>query len=250
MNILIVEDERFARQSLIKLLKNIDVEINILAALESVEESVAWLSKHQADLIFLDIHLADDVSFKIFESVEVKTPIIFTTAYDQYALQAFKVNSVDYILKPIEEEELRAALDKFNHNYIAANLDYTRLATTLEEVKQRLYQERFLVSRRDKIMSITVDQIAYFEGEDRYVYLIKKDGSKFILDYKLSDLEKLLNPKSFFRLNRSFISHFDSIDKIIALSKSRLKVELTPKARRDIFVSAANNRGFKLWLNQ
>ncbi|MEM8526842.1 MAG: LytTR family DNA-binding domain-containing protein [Bacteroidota bacterium] len=250
MNILIIEDERLARESLVQLLHQIDSNIQIAAQLESVEKSVNWLSKNKADLIFLDIHLADDVSFKIFEQIEVKTPIIFTTAYDQYALQAFKVNSVDYLLKPIEEEELRTALDKFKQNYIAANLDYTKLATTIEEVKQKLYQERFLVSRGDKIMSATIDQIAYFEGEDRYVYLTKKDGSRFILDYKLSGLEDLLNPKLFFRLNRSFITHFDSIDRIITLSKSRLKVELKPKARRDIYVSAANNRAFKMWLNQ
>ncbi|MEM0994310.1 MAG: LytTR family DNA-binding domain-containing protein [Bacteroidota bacterium] len=250
MKILIVEDEKFARENLERLLKGIRPDIEILATLDSVSATVKWLSQHQADLIFLDIHLADDLSFNIFSQIKVTTPIIFTTAYDQYALQAFKVNSVDYLLKPIEPTELQAAIEKFEQTQATPSVPYDQLLAALETAQQKSYQERFIVARGEKIMSVTVDQIAYFEGEDRYVYLTKKDGSRYIIDYKLSDLEDLLHPKHFFRLNRSFITHFSSINRIISLSKSRLKVELTPSSRRDIYISAANNRSFKTWLNQ
>ncbi|MEM1325591.1 MAG: LytTR family DNA-binding domain-containing protein [Bacteroidota bacterium] len=249
MKILLIEDEKWARQSLEQLILAIRPKTEIVGQLESVQESVAWLKSNQADLIFLDIHLADALSFDIFKQVKVTTPIIFTTAYDQYALQAFKVNSIDYLLKPIEEEELKLAIEKFEERNNTQTADYEQLIATIEELKGQHYQERFMISRGEKIMSATIDQIAYFEGEDRYVYLTKKDGSRYIIDYRLSDLEKVLHPKQFFRLNRSFIVHFDSIDRIITLSKSRLKVELKPTARRDIYISAANNRDFKAWLN-
>lgn len=249
MKILIVEDEKWARKSLEQLILNIRPNAEIVGQLESVQASVDWLKSQQADLIFLDIHLADALSFDIFKQVKVTTPIIFTTAYDQYALQAFKVNSIDYLLKPIEEEELKLAIEKFEQQNLSLSNDYEELIATIEELKGQQYQERFMISRGEKIMSATIDQIAYFEGEDRYVYLIKKDGSRYIIDYRLSDLEKVLHPKQFFRLNRSFIVHFDAIDRIVTLSKSRLKVELKPTARRDIYISAANNRGFKAWLN-
>ncbi len=250
MKVLIVEDEKYARESLAQVLAAVAPEIQIIGATESIKETVSWLSTKAADLIFMDIHLADGLSFKIFEQVDVLTPIIFTTAFDQCALQAFKVNSIDYLLKPIDEEELKKALEKFQSTQVSSGMDYHLLAKKMEELTQRSFQERFLVSRGDKIMSTTIDQVAYFEGEDRYVYLIRKDGSRYIIDYKLSELEEVLDPKYFFRLNRSFITHFGSIDRIITLSKSRLKVELSPRARREIFVSAANNRAFKMWLNQ
>lgn len=250
MKILIVEDEKFARTQLVKMITSLEPNAQIVTTLESVVETVNFLKEASVDLIFLDIHLADDLSFKIFDKIKVEIPIIFTTAYDQYALQAFKVNSVDYLLKPIDEEELQIAIEKYKATKVPAGFDYQALVATMEKTSKHKFQERFLVSRGDKIMSTTVDQIAYFEGEDRYVYLVKKDGTRFIIDYKLSDLEELLDPKIFFRLNRSFIAHFEAIDKIITLSKSRLKVDLSPKTKREIFISAANNRSFKHWLNQ
>ena len=249
MKVLLVEDEKHARDNLEHLLLGIDPGIEILAKLESVKRTVEWLKSNRADLIFLDIHLADDLSFKIFEEIEVKTPVIFTTAYDKYALKAFKVNSVDYLLKPIDEEELAESIEKFKNTRSANNFNYQQFQSLLHE-KNKNYQQRFLVTRRDKIRSLTVDQIAYFEGEDRYVYLINKEGNRFIVDYKLSDLEDILDPDIFFRLNRSFIANFDAIDSITGVSKSRLKVELKPKARRDIIVSSANAKYFKSWLNK
>ena len=250
MRVLVIEDEMHARQSLIQHLKQIQPDIEIQAEIDSVEAAVNWLGQNQTDLIFLDIHLADDLSFKIFDQIEVNTPIIFTTAYDQYALQAFKVNSIDYLLKPIDQEELSLALEKFQSIRSAAAINYEKLKQVLDGPAGKTYQQRFIVSRRDRIMSVKVEDIAYFEGEDRYVYLTKKDGSRYIIDYKLSDLEEQLDPTLFFRLNRSFIAGFDAIDRITSMSKSRIKVDLKPEAKRDIIVSSANSRSFKMWLNQ
>ena len=249
MKTIIVEDEKHARENLERLLLEIDPSMEILAKMDSVKKTVAWLKENEADLLFLDIHLADDLSFRIFQEVEVKSPVVFTTAYDQYALKAFKVNSIDYLLKPIDKEELAGALEKYNQIKPSSGVDFSRLEAILKEKNNPSYQERFLVQRRDKLMSVRVEEVAYFEGEDRYVYLVKPDGSRFIVDYKLSDLENLLDPTIFFRLNRSFIAHFNAIDRMVSVSKSRVKVHLQPAADRDIVVSTENTRAFKMWLN-
>ncbi|MEL6835289.1 MAG: LytTR family DNA-binding domain-containing protein [Bacteroidota bacterium] len=251
MKILIIEDEKHARNHLERMLLDLDPNIQITEKLGSVKKSVEYLqTKPEVDLIFLDIHLSDDLSFQIFEQVEVQIPIIFTTAYDQYAIRAFKVNSIDYLLKPIEAGDLSKALDKYRSyqpQYNMANLSQLVAQLKGEEKK---YQERFIVSRGDKILSIPTSEVAYFEGEDRYVFLVTREGNRYIVDYRLSDLEDLLDPQHWYRLNRSFIAQFEVIDKIISLSKSRIKVELLPAARRDIFVSSANTRAFKEWLNR
>ena len=251
MQAIIVEDEKHARENLQNLLLEIVPDIQIQAQMDSVRKTVDWLQNNKTDLIFLDIHLADDLSFKIFEEVKVDTPIVFTTAYDQYALKAFKVNSIDYLLKPIDKEELENTIAKFKSLARPGNnIDFEKLQKALNEKNQPNFQQRFLVQRRDKIMSVKAENVSYFEGEDRYVYLVKNDGTRYIIDYKLSDLEELLDPTTFFRLNRSFIAHFDAIDKIITMSKSRVKIHLQPAAQRDIVVSSANARSFKMWLNQ
>lgn len=250
MRAIIVEDEKHARDNLEKLLLQIDPDMQIQAKLDSVRGTVAWLQANDTDLIFLDIHLADDLSFKIFEQTAVKAPVIFTTAYDQYALRAFKVNSLDYLLKPIDKEELAQSLEKYRATRpVQPPVDVNLLLRALQQ-PQRNYQQRFLVTRREKILSIKADDIAYFEGEDRYVYLVKSDGTRFIVEYKLSDLEELLDPAHFFRLNRSYIAHFEAIDKITVLSKSRVKVDLKPVAPREVIVSTETARDFKAWLNQ
>lgn len=250
MRAIIVEDEKHARDNLEKLLLELDPELEIQAKIDTVKKTIAWLQQHETDLIFLDIHLADDISFKIFEIIEVKTPIIFTTAYDQYALKAFKVNSVDYLLKPIDKEELAQSLDKYKTTQAPPpQLDVGKIRAVINE-KDNVYQQRFVVSRRNKILSVKVENIAFFEGQDRYVYLHRKDGNKFIIDYTLSDLEAQLDPSLFFRLNRSFIAHFEAIEKITTVSKSRVMVDLQPASSRDIIVSSANTRAFKAWLNK
>lgn len=248
MKTIIIEDEKPARQHLESLLHELVPNINIEAQIDSVKKAVEWLSTNKTELIFLDIHLADNISFKIFEQIEVKTPIIFTTAYDQYALKAFKVNSVDFLLKPIDKNELSQSIRKFNNSKMQA-VDIQQIINSFQQQNTQ-FQERFLVNKGEKVMSITTDAIAYFEGEDRYVYLVRKDGMRFIIDYKLSDLETLLNPKEFFRLNRSFITHFSSIKDILNVSKSRVKISLEPANRREIIVSSENTQDFKKWLNQ
>ena len=186
----------------------------------------------------------------IFEQTEVAAPVVFTTAYDEYAIRAFKVNSIDYLLKPIDEDDLRQSLSKYRR--LTVPQDKLQIDVLLQALRQPLpaYQERFMVHRGERLMSVVADQIAYFEGEDRYVYLVKKDGTRFIVDYRLSDLEALLDPRLFFRLNRSFIAHFDAIQSIVNVSKSRIKIELQPKAKREIVVSHENSQAFKGWLNR
>jgi DNA-binding LytR/AlgR family response regulator len=250
MRILIVEDEKHARDNLEALVLELEPAWDIAAKLDAVRNTVEWLGNNRADLIFLDIHLADDLSFRIFEQIKVETPVIFTTAYDQYALQAFKVNSVDYLLKPIDKQELKSALEKFKNTRTPVLPDLQILLKALQTPNAPRYQERFLVQQGEKVMSVPVGEVAYFEGEDRYVYLIKKDGKRFIVNYKLSDVDELLNPSDFFRLNRSFIARFDCIKSILNLSKSRVKVELEPAAKREIIVSSENTQAFKAWLNQ
>jgi two-component system response regulator LytT len=248
--ILIIEDEKPAQQHLERMLLMIDPKIKILDRLTSVSKSIEWFQHHKADLVFMDIQLEDGISFRIFESVDVKAPIIFTTAYEDFAIRAFKVNSIDYLLKPIDEDDVRAALAKFHSLKDQKNQVDLKQIMQLLTPPLRSFQERFMVHRGERLMSVSIDQIAYFEGEDRYVYLYKKDGSKFIVDYRLSDLEDLLDPKSWFRLNRSFICHIDSIKTMVNLSKSRIKVDLDPVAKREIIISSENSQTFKKWLNQ
>ncbi len=249
MKILIVEDEKLARENLRDMLLRLDANMEILAYLDKVSTTVDWLRNNKADLIFLDIHLADANSFKIFDQIEVKTPIIFTTAYDKYAIQAFKVNSIDYLLKPIIEDELRKALTKF-HSLQSVSPDWLQIKEAISKQKDHKFQKRFLVKKGDKYASVRTMDVAFFEGEDRYVYLVKKDGKKYFVDHTLSDLEHMLDPSYFFRLNRSFICHFDSINGILAVSKSRVKVNLEPHPSRDIIVSTEVTRQFKIWLNR
>lgn len=248
--ILIVEDEKHARDNLISLLSEIDNDFEIVGTEDTVKGTLDWLDENEVDLIFLDIQLADDLSFKIFEKRKVETPIIFTTAYDKYAVKAFKQNSVDYLLKPLDKQELSNGIEKFKKQFVKPNSDLYKNILTALEVAKKDYKKRFMVTRADRIESLKVEDIAYFEGEDRYVFLYKKDKGKHIVDYKLNQLENLLDPEMFFRLNRSFIVQLEAISKISILSKSRIQVELTPTANRPIVVSAANSKRFKEWLNK
>ena len=250
MKVLLVEDEELALQNLEQQLLEIIPEAEIVGRFDTASKTVAFLKEQQVDLIFLDIHLADALSFTIFDQVQVKTPVIFTTAYDQYTLQAFKVNSIDYLLKPIDNDELKAAIKKYKSLSQPNSVDWTLLQEMIKNQSAKTYQKRFIVNRGEKIMTVKIEDVAYFEGEDRYTYLHRKDGKKFIVDFKLGELENILDPEYFFRLNRSFISHLDSIEKIVVVSNSRVKVYLQPANSRDIVVSTQNTRSFKLWLNR
>jgi DNA-binding LytR/AlgR family response regulator len=250
MNVLIVEDEPLAREQLQQMLARIAPEASVMATFDRADHTAQWLQQHQPDLIFLDIHLADALSFTIFEQVEVDSPVIFTTAYDHYALKAFEVHSVAYLLKPYDEEDLQAALEKYERYHRPQPDAVAAIQQALTQTQPKTYQQRFLVRKGEKVASIKVEDIAYFEGEDRYVSLVRLDGRRYFVDYKLSDLVDMLDPEQFFRLNRSYICHFDAIDEIFTVSKSRLQVSLQPPTKRSIVVSTDNTRLFKAWLNR
>ena len=250
MNVLIIEDEKIAANNLEKMLYKIDKNINVQSKIDSIEESVKWLSNNNTDLIFLDIHLADGLCFKIFEQVKIKTPIIFTTAYDQYAIKAFKVNSIDYLLKPIEHKQLEQSLEKFkelNQTQNAKTIDFEELINFYNNKVN--YQERFIVRYAQKIKSIKTNDIAYFYVNDENVFLCTKDNNNYPIDYSLDKLENIINPKDFFRVNRQFIVNISSIENMYSLSKSRIKIELKPKFNNGIIVSFSRMSDFRKWLN-
>jgi DNA-binding LytR/AlgR family response regulator len=252
LNILIVEDEHLAATRLQRMLQKIDPDIHILSILDTVKDAVVWLQENEADLIFLDIHLADGNSFGIFDQVEVKTPIIFSTAYDQYAIKAFKLNSVDYLLKPIDKEELEAAIEKFKDLRSSGqsnNIDVQALMQTIQG-PQSNYQKRFIVTSGEKIKSVKIEDVAYFFGQQKYVFLITKDNRRHIIDYTLGKLEEMLDPEQFFRINRQFIIGFDAIKNMFSYSKSRIKIDLDPPGEIDAIVSIDKSKRFKDWLNR
>lgn len=253
MKVVIIEDEAFAALRLKKMILDFNPGIEIMAELESVAESVKWFkSNPEPDLIFLDIHLEDDLSFAIFEQVNISSPVIFTTAFDEYAIKAFKLKSIDYLLKPIIHEELAAALKKYEHfsglhrNAIDLPSLYNLLTT-----KDKKYRERFSISVGTKIKIVEVTDIAYFFVMDKGVYLRTAQGNTLNVDFTLDNLEEILNPVSFFRINRKYLINIASIANMIAYSRSRVKLELKPKAddEFDTIVSIDRSGEFKKWLN-
>ncbi|BDX39043.1 DNA-binding response regulator [Tenuifilaceae bacterium CYCD] len=251
MRVLIVEDEIAAARRLSKMLLELEPDAQILAVTDSVSSTVEWLlSNDEPDLILLDIHLADGVSFKIFNRVKVKCPIIFTTAYDQYAIQAFKLNSIDYLLKPINTEDLKFSVDKFKERRnVASNLDFEKLLLEIRK-PQQCYQQRFVVQFADKLKAIEADSVAYFMAMDKSVFLISSDNHRYAIDYTMEKLESVLDPKRFFRVNRKFIVSFAAIKNMYFYSKSRVKIELSPAVDSEVIVSSERSSDFKEWLNQ
>ncbi|MCD4747284.1 MAG: LytTR family DNA-binding domain-containing protein [Bacteroidales bacterium] len=250
MNVLIIEDEKIAADHLEKMLRQIDKNIYIQGKIDTIEGAVKWLNNNKTDLIFLDIHLADGLCFKIFEQIKVKTPVIFTTAYDQYAIKAFKVNSIDYLLKPIEIRELEQSINKFkelNQLQKANKIDYNSLIKVLSNKIE--YQERFIVRYGQKIKSIKADDIAYFYVNNENVFFCTKDNINYPIDFSLDKLENILDPKYFFRVNRQFIVNFSAIENMYPLSKSRIKIELKPQTDCETIVSYSRLSDFRKWLN-
>jgi len=247
---LIVEDEEPAAARLKKLIAQADPEIEISEIIVSVNSAVKYLSENTPDLIFLDIHLADGESFEIFNQSSVTSPIIFTTAYDEFALKAFKLHSIDYLLKPVKLEELKSALEKFRKFYAENHppaMDFTRLAELLSKEKSE-YKKRLLIRYGDLFKTIDIKDAAYFFSENKISYVCTKENARYSLDNTLDELEKLLDRKEFFRINRQFIVGIESIDKMIAVSKSRVKLSLKPHAEQETIVSAERSPDFKKWL--
>jgi len=254
MNILIIEDEAPAVRRLKSLLDKIDDSIVILKDIDSVEDAIEWLNENKhPDLIFSDIQLADGLSFSIFESVQIKCPIIFTTAYDEYAIKAFELNSLDYLLKPYTQEQLEKALNKLHRNNISSDSD--KLLKVIEQFKisqesSKTYKSRFLISKADSLIPIKADEVAYIFTEDKAVLLKTKTNQQFFINYTLDELEELLDPSIFFRLNRQFIINIDSITKINNYFNGKLKVNINPVFNDDIIVSRAKAPLLKSWMEQ
>jgi DNA-binding LytR/AlgR family response regulator len=250
MNVLIVEDESLAAEKLELMLKEIDSSINVLAKCGSIKESVKWLMEHTADLIFLDIQLSDGISFSIFEQVIINTPIIFTTAYDQYAIRAFQLNSVAYLLKPIRKSDLVESLRKYQTLKSAFSIDFDALVANLQG-REPEYKKRFMIQIGEKIRKIEVAEVAYFYVLEKGIYLKTFQGNSYPVEFTLDRLEAMLNPEKFFRINRKYMVNMDSIANMVAYSRGRIKLELKPKAddEFDTIVSVDRSADFKKWLN-
>lgn len=249
MNVVIIEDERLAAEKLASLLGQIDPELKIIARLESVGESIEWLAGNPSpDLIFMDIQLDDGISFEIFDAVRIKAPVIFTTAWDQYAIRAFKVNSVDYLLKPIDKEALEAALVKYRKIHAGGMVD-EKLSKVFEQLVNP-WKTRFFVKVGNHFQSVPVEEIVAFYVEERCTFLRTRNGKNYALDYSLDQLQKKVNPSLFFRINRGFMVNIETISEIISYSTTRLKIKLQNFADDGMIVSRDKATEFKQWLDR
>jgi DNA-binding LytR/AlgR family response regulator len=253
MKVLILEDETLAAEKLENTLLEIDPSTTIVAKLSSVESAVQWLQNNpHPDLIVSDIRLLDGLSFEIFKQVKTDKPVIFTTAYDQYAIKAFEVNSIDYLLKPVQKEKLEASLSKLKNLAVQkpnAAIDYTEVLKFIQSSRTE-YKSRFMVKLGQKIIAVPADKIAYFYSENKLTFIITKDGKKLPLDQPLEELMELLDPKIFFRINRQFIVTFDAIAEIHPYFKGRIKLTLNPKADDEVVISSERTPEFKKWIDQ
>ncbi len=251
MVVLIIEDEDAIARRMQKLLLEIDQSITVSAILSSIESTVAWLRSHtEPDLILMDIHLADGSSFEIFNEVQVDCPVIFTTAYDQYAIQAFKVNSIDYLLKPVNKENLAESLKKLRRFHPAekqAPLDYSKLVLMLGSAKTD-YLKRLVIRFGDVIKAIEIKDVAYFYTDEKIVFASLLEGSTYPVDFTMDQLEKRTDPERFYRVNRKFLISYESIGKMISYSKSRVKISLVPPCELEVISSTERSGEFKEWL--
>ena len=253
MNILIIEDEILASQRLQSMILKLFPDAIILDKVDSISSALKWFAKNdQPDLAFFDIQLADGLSFEIFDKAKVDCPVIFTTAYDEYALKAFKVNSIDYLLKPIDDNELKEAINKYQKIYSKAPDDNAVLsAQNIDNVLQlltRQYKRRFVVKVGEHIRSIHVEDILCFYSLEKASYIQTADDRHYVMDHSLEQLEALLDPTAFFRVNRKFIIAREAIDDIISHSNSRLKLKLKKTTEEEIIVAREKVKDFKFWL--
>ncbi|WNW02113.1 LytTR family DNA-binding domain-containing protein [Tenacibaculum sp. HL-MS23] len=251
MNVIIIEDEKPAARRLNRMLSVLEIEVKTM--LHSVEESINWFQNNKhPDLIFLDIQLSDGLSFEIFEEVEVKSAIIFTTAYDEYALKAFKLNSIDYLLKPLDEDELKVAVDKFKENQtqkseVKVNIDDIR--KLLINPVDRKFKKRFTIKIGQHIKIIHIDEIECFYSENKATYIHTNSNRNYLIDDSLEHWQEQLNPEHFFRVNRTFIVHINAIKDIVSYTNSRLQLVLHSYTDAEIIVSRERVKEFKNWID-
>ena len=253
MDVLIIEDETPAAKRLQKMILQAQPGAQILDMIETVEKAVDFLRSPDSlpDLIFMDIQLADGMSFEIFPQVEIRSPIIFTTAYDQYTLKAFKVNSIDYLLKPIDPEELKAAFQKYDQLFNKANnFPSGKLKELIQGIAPQEYKERFLIKVGQQLSFVNTSDICYFFSENGLVYALTAEGKKHHVDYTLEQVEERLDPKLFFRINRKVLVAIQAIHKIAPYFNNRLALEIFPKPSFDIIVSRDRVHDFKRWLDR
>lgn len=260
MKVLIVEDEKHNASKLKRKLQLVDRDIEVLDVTETIEETVIWLKDHQEpDLIFLDIELSDGQSFEIFKRIRVDCPIIFTTAYDEYALKAFELNSIDYLLKPIKEEELSKALAKLNNLKKSLGRDAQSHGASFEKLLEDLKssiavhqpkRDRFLSKMGQRLVSVDLKDIAYFFSRNKISHIRTKDGKDYVLDYTMDDIQQMLDSARFFRLNRQVIASIESIDKTNFYFNNKLKISLIPVFEEEVLVSRERAAEYKKWMGE
>jgi DNA-binding LytR/AlgR family response regulator len=260
MNVLVIEDERLTAQRLMSLVKKYDNSIHVLAQITSIAEAVSWFDVNpttSVDLIFMDIHLEDGDSFQLIAKLNLTTPIIFTTAFDDYMIKAFKVNSVDYLLKPVNYDELAAALDKFRSLRASSDVELRSMQMYIKALMKQLsqqnnlaYKDRFMINIGTRIRSINTESIAYFYMREKTVLLVTTDGTDLPIDYSLDKLMQIIDPAQFFRVSRQFIVSLRSIQMVHVISAGKLKLDLIPKSKQEVSVSGDRVSDFKEWLGK
>lgn len=255
MKVFIVEDEPLARKELNRLLDKSGQPVTVVAYADSIEDAVIWLKQNEhPDLMFFDIQLSDGLSFEILNQVKVDIPVIFCTAFDEYAIRAFKVNSVDYLLKPVKQEELNKALEKYtalSEKMTSAGQGLSLLQIeNLLEINKPTFKTRFVARFGDQIKRIDISDVAYFNAVDNEVFLITRDNSRYIIDYSLEQIDSLVNPQDFHRVNRSFIIQINAIQKISKYFNSRLHLELQPPTSESVLVSRVKVPDFMDWIDK
>jgi two-component system, LytTR family, response regulator len=249
MKVVVIEDEKPAAEKLIKAIKRTDPSIEVTAVLNSIKTSVEWLQQNPLpELLFMDIELGDGLSFRIFDKINISSPVIFCTAFDEYWQEAFEHNSIDYLLKPVKQDKLEATLNKYEKlkQHFASNLQ--QLLQWRQQPVSNFYKKRFLVKRGTDYISIKTEDIAYFYATHKLVCMVDNRNQKYILDQSLADIEKQIDPSMFYRINRKYLVQLNAIKKIKSCPKSKLQLELEPAISDDIIISQENVMAFKEWI--
>ncbi len=251
MKVIIIEDEKPAAEKLLKAIQKTNPSIEVAAILNSINQSVKWLEENSMpDLLFMDIELSDGLSFKLFEEINITSPVIFCTAFDEYWQEAFEHNSIDYLLKPVKQDKLETALNKYDKLKQHFASSFQQLQQWQQQPAGTGYKKRFLVKRGTDYISIRSEDIAYFYATHKLVCMVDNKNQKFILDQSLADIEKQVDPSQFYRVNRKYLVQLTAIKKIKVYPKSKLLVEVEPAINEEIIISQDNTAAFKEWLGQ